>query len=372
MNRHLRDASHLYLYLGLLWQRAEGIRFSNGTDLRSVLAKFHKTSQTPISIRNFLVSLSQTGRELEANFRNLLSKADTASALNEEYLRFAGQVFDLLEMAAQLRHQIVLPDWKIEGGKAQPQERPDTSAKPADTLQSRMGIVLRQFFNLEFNVRQQRYTLAVSNLTRILEELLTKDSFAFKKEFLRHANFMATVAEARDSREVAAAIELFALPPGSSRMKKQSNFSVSLNSYGGLAYGWEQDFDDAVNEAIDGKSVLSASAPLGIDINFGLGDAGSLSLYSQLIDVGAVFAFRFTDETSNIPELKFQNLLAPGFYGVYGFGKNLPLSVGAGAQLGPNLRKVDPSAGLQVETTSAWRFGFFLSVDIPVTHFYSK
>ncbi|MCC6727056.1 MAG: hypothetical protein IT258_21315, partial [Saprospiraceae bacterium] len=226
--------------------------------------------------------------------------------------------------------------------------------------------------DLELNVRQHHYTLAVTNLTRILTELLNKDDFKFKKDFLRHVNFMAAVAEAKDAKEVAAAIDMFALPPGSSRMKKQSKWSISLNSYGGLGYGRENDFDATVEEAIKGKNVLAPSAPLGIDLNKGLGNKGSLSLYAQVIDVGAVFAYRFSDETSAIPELKFQNIVAPGGYLIYGFGNNIPASLGIGAQLGPNLRKIDPGLGLNETMTNAWRFGFILSVDIPITHFYTK
>jgi hypothetical protein len=121
----------------------------------------------------------------------------------------------------------------------------------------------------------------------------------------------------------------------------------------------------------DGK-VFAPSAPIGIDFNFGLKNAGSLSLYAQAIDVGALFAYRFSDETSAVPELKFQNIVAPGGYLIYGFGNNIPVSFGIGAQLGPNLRKIDDSLGLDVKTTKAWRFGIMAAVDIPVTHFYSR
>ena len=112
---------------------------------------------------------------------------------------------------------------------------------------------------------------------------------------------------------------------------------------------------------------------MGIGLNFGIPkNSSSISLYTQLVDVGAIFAYRFSDQTERIPEIKFENIIAPGFYAIYGFGNNIPVSAGIGAQLGPNLRKIDPSAGLSVDETSAWRFGFILSVDIPITHFYTK
>ncbi|MCU0347400.1 MAG: hypothetical protein MUC59_10680 [Saprospiraceae bacterium] len=375
VSRRMRDISHVYLYLGLLWQQGEGLKFSNGRDFRQALGQLERMNQTPVSLRNFLVSLAQTGKQLEAAAKELLAGTTHSFSLNEEYFRFANLVFELIGQARSLRQQIVLPDWKIEpDGKPTSQPKSDAQTLQTDTLERKITTVLQQLFDLEFNVRQERFTLAVANLTRLLSELLNAEDFdgKFKKEFLRHANFMATVAEAQDSREVAAAIELFALPPGSSRMKKQSEWSVSLNSYGGIAFGKENDFNDEVAEMVDKKGVLSPSAPLGICLNKGLGNAGSLSLYSQLIDVGALFAYRFSDQTSQVPELKFQNIVAPGGYLIYGFGNNLPISIGVGAQLGPNLRKVDPSLMLDVETTNAWRLGAVLSVDIPITHFYTR
>jgi hypothetical protein len=43
--------------------------------------------------------------------------------------------------------------------------------------------------------------------------------------------------------------------------------------------------------------------------------------------------------------------------------------LGIGAQRGPNLRKVDIGA-TPGKTASAWRYGMFLSVDIPVFNVY--
>jgi hypothetical protein len=378
VSREMRDISHVYLYLGLLWEQGKDLQFSNGTDFREALGKLGTMTQTPIALRNALVSLVQNARDMERMFKELVAGADLANiTLNEEYLRFATQVFDMLKQAKNLRHQIILPDWKVEeDGKPTGQPKTDAQSAQTDTLEHKLFTVLHQFFDLEFNVRQERYTLAVANLTRVLTELLNKDDFKFKKEFLRHVNFMATMAEAQTSEEMAEAIELFALPPGSSRMKKQSDWSISLNSYGGLGYGKEHDFEKVLRDSLGGKSVFAPYAPVGIDFNLGLKNAGSLSLYAQLIDVGAVFAYRFSDETSQIPELKFQNIVAPGGYFIYGFGNNIPTSIGIGAQLGPNLRKIKPDPGtgtpITEKTTNAWRFGIIFSVDIPITHFYTR
>ncbi|MBI1225535.1 MAG: hypothetical protein GC192_09900 [Bacteroidetes bacterium] len=418
VKRQMGNLEHVYIYLGLLWQQGINIKFSNGTDFRQALGAMATQATTPLSIRNYLVSLVQTVSLLEQSGKELLSQAKKVKSLknidldsltsagkdfekelqvlvtqvksnaflNDEYVRFAGLLFDFYDQARGLRKLFFSKDNKpkINNPKGQSVDenepnKPDKPSKivmpelpPIDQLERQLFSVMRNLFDLEFNIRQGHYTTAVTNLTGILTEILQEDDFKYKKQFLRHVNFMATVAEARDAKEIEAAIELFALPPGSSRMKKQSPVSVSLNSYGGIAYGWEHDINNVVDAAIKDSEVLSTSAPLGIDLNFGLGDQGSLSFFTQAIDVGALFAYRFSNETEQIPELKFQNIIAPGFYGIYGFPNNIPVSIGIGAQLGPNLRKVRDDLNLDVETTNAWRFGFILSVDIPITHFYTK
>ncbi|MBK9014821.1 MAG: hypothetical protein IPM82_12510 [Saprospiraceae bacterium] len=124
VSAQMRDISHVYIYLGLLWQQGNGLRFSNGADFRGSLGEMATMTQTPIALRNYLVSLAQTGKMVEKSFKNLLAKSDTASFLNDDYLRFAGLVFDFLEQTGSFRHQIILPDWKILDGK--PVEQPTT------------------------------------------------------------------------------------------------------------------------------------------------------------------------------------------------------------------------------------------------------
>lgn len=368
----LQNVSFTYLYLGLLYQQCKDVRYSDGVTLQDVLKKMHGGTELPVTFQNYLRDLSQTGELLDQSLSILKRRAGTDTISYDDYYRFATYMFDFLGQITRFRQEVKLPEWKIEGGIPVPVGIPNLKPGNLDTMENKFLGILRQLYELEFNVRQNHYTSAVNNVAFLLTQVLS-DGFTFKKEFLKYSNFMASVAEARSSREVATAIDLFALPPGSSRLKKQSAFSVSLNSYGGLAFGWENDVQQEVNDALDEKEVVAISAPVGIDLNFGLkNDLGSLSFYTQLIDVGAIFAYRFSNQTSRIPEIKFQNIIAPGFYMIYGFGNNIPVSAGIGAQLGPNLRKIDPSAGLSIDETSAWRFGFILSVDIPITHFYTK
>ena len=99
-------------------------------------------------------------------------------------------------------------------------------------------------------------------------------------------------------------------------------------------------------------------------------EAGSLGFFVPLLDVGAVTAFRFDDEnTQDLPELSWGNLLSPGVYLVYDFPARIPLAFGIGGQAGPSLRKVKQQGAPDIEQGGK-RIGAFIAVDIPITYFY--
>jgi hypothetical protein len=190
-----------------------------------------------------------------------------------------------------------------------------------------------------------------------------------RQKILKYGFFMASVAEAETSDQVAAAIDAVVLPPGSSVVKKQSRWSAALNAYTGLAGGQERLLDVGLNPS----GFAAVAAPVGITVSKGLGNAGSLSLLVPVIDIGALVAFRFEDDqTDLLPKLAWSNIVAPGAYIAYGFFNNIPVSVGLGAQIGPNLRSINPALPTAAETAKGWRWGGFISVDIPLFNLYSR
>ncbi|MGB0176037.1 MAG: hypothetical protein ACPF9D_02655, partial [Owenweeksia sp.] len=97
----------------------------------------------------------------------------------------------------------------------------------------------------------------------------------------------------------------------------------------------------------------------------------SLSLFLSIVDVGALASFRFDDpETESVPDIELKDIISPGAFFVVGLNK-MPLSIGAGAQIGPNLHDVNATT---VSTVSDHyvRYSIFLAVDIPILNFYTK
>lgn len=347
------DPLLFHLYMGLLWQKSEGVSFvgKDGTpkqNMRDILFTAAQSADLLNEWRNTIQGIGESVHNLQNTVHASARAGQEAiqqakSSVPDDFFRYSLALTDVLQTLNRSGKLILQRD--------------------NDLIPSEYISLFRQCNFLYFNVRQRNYTGAISNVIFCLN-VLGKDK-AEVQRLLKYANFVACVAEANSPEEVERAIELFALPPGSSRMKKQpKRFSVALNAYTGLAVGSEW----MANETAP-KTIAALAAPIGLSCSWGL-KKGSIGFFVPLIDVGAVTAFRFKDNNyQNLPELTWNNLLAPGFYAVYNFPGKWPIALGVGGQAGPALRKVS-DAGLTISDAGGARIGGFLAVDIPITYFY--
>ncbi len=217
-------------------------------------------------------------------------------------------------------------------------------------------------------IKEKRYGSAIVYLNLMLAHSVSESwEGGAEKEILKYGLFIANVANAESSDEVHAAIEAAALPSGSSSIKRRSDLNISINTYAGPFIANEV----MLNRAASEQNAFSAGlmAPLGIAVSKG-GRWGAVSLYTTLIDVGALVSFRFNDSDAEmLPEFKLQNIVSPGVHLIYGI-PNLPISVGGGLQFGPQLREV--TIDNATITSSAYRSSIFVAVDIPLFNIYTK
>lgn len=350
----LRDSATLYLYLGLLWQQGhqKNIGFSkpgSRVTLQDALSLVGRSQEHRAGLQQFLAQFGNAAEEVENRLRPLRADTGAEAVAYDRYYVFFDQFFSLMAHSITFKEQF-FGKWGA------------SSEMDSVFLGS-----LRHLNNINFNVRQRHYSAAVADLGGFLTDIALSNDKA-RQKILKYGFFMASVAEADHSDQVAAALEAVALPPGSSVVKKQTAWSAALNAYTGLAGGQEHLLDVGLAPA----GFAAVAAPVGITVSKGLGNAGSLSLLIPVIDVGALVAFRFKDDRADLlPKLSWSNIVAPGAYLAYGFFNNIPVSVGLGAQIGPNLRAIDPGLPTAV-TAKGWRWGGFLSVDIPLFNLYSK
>ena len=239
-------------------------------------------------------------------------------------------------------------------------------------------------------------TLERKELAPELTEKFTTDHAARKRklqEVFRYGAFLAAVAQSRNPEDIKQAIRAIALPTGSYSIKRRSFANVSLNTYPGLTGGLEFARSDSQEELAPN---FGFTAPVGLAFSWGFrsrindekylnnpryrrrvdrspevhdnrflnGHAGSL--FFPLIDLGAVVLFRLDGSTNALPEdVGFQQVFSPGVVYSHGF-PNLPISLLAGAQVSPQLRKFGD------EPADAIRFNLGVTVDLPMANFYTR
>jgi|GEM_PF-1191872 len=237
-----------------------------------------------------------------------------------------------------------------------------------------------------YDIKSQNYTALVLHTSDILGMLL-QDKFSYKDDFIKYGTFMANIIEADNSNEVKEAIEAAVLPVGSSSIKRETYSNISLNAFIGPMVGMEYLPGLTQNQM---APVVGITAPLGLAFNWGNQGNGkrdepittrmrngrevggkSYSLFFPLIDVGALSTFRISDDSSNVAaDIKLANIIAPGVYFYWGLGK-VPVSIGLGAQVGPQLRDINAEV-VNIDKNFYVRAGLNVVVDIPFFNFYTR
>jgi len=361
----IQDPISLNIYFGLIYQQAknENIQFKNGVRLDTIIAK---GSDQRKALEIYLKELQKLANVVTRSIESIKDlEKDKVSF--EHYFSLYSSSLDLIEHASSL--------YKVQDLKL---------PKPDDKLLTQISLA-RAGGNIALDINRRNYSSAIIGIYELYASTITDKSAEPVKPFiLKYGAFMAAVVQAEDSDEVAAAIEAVALPSGSSRIKRESAFNVSLNSYVGLFTGYER-IKGVDNDGFKFNS-YGVAAPIGISISrghsilfLGTGDKGwkegkkgwSSSLFLSVVDIGALAAFRFANDTiETVPNVELKDIISPGVFLSIGIPK-APLSFNLGYQAGPLLRKVDEDLNLEYNQNYT-RFSISLCVDIPLVNFYTK
>ena len=305
---------------------------------------------------------------------NIQQLVETFNALTT-----SGLAFNSAQYKTYMQRLLSLLENSIEWGELLEVIDSEANVRQVIELTSQVFGISEQIADQELD---QVVVFAISTLQQLFAQA---DSTDFIRLFSRYANFAVDLINADTSTLALTVLETAALPVQSYRTKRRYPFEVSLNAYPGL-FGAIEFLDERDLETINQNNVnvverdqftFGFTAPIGLAFSFSKGQYdlnsspqyASSSIFLSLIDVGALTAFRIQEETDLLPELKFENIFAPGIHYVYGF-KNSPISIGGGIQYGPGLRRV--SANELSVSASGWRAGIFLGVDIPVLRIFTK
>jgi hypothetical protein len=199
-------------------------------------------------------------------------------------------------------------------------------------------------------------------------------------EFLRNTGpCVAAIANSASSTDLSSAAEACFVPAAGVPDKQGAAFSVSLNSYFGVAASAE-----TLSGGLAGTGAARTSAhagfaaPVGLAFNWGQVThdhkssacdgffcTGDWSLFVPVVDLGAVAAWRLGGGTSQVSDITWSNIVAPGLYVVWG-QKGSPLTVLFGAQYGPELTKVSTGGGSTIERSALQFPCLEVTFDIPL------
>jgi hypothetical protein len=389
----------LQIYLGLLRQEAknEGIAFISNhkpVGLDVLLDNAFNKGKSAMALfkncRQYIQNIMGKAESIEKNWATL-SKTQNDSTRIEIYLQTINKTIDLLESAVDI--ETIYASTKIHQFK--------------DSCQKYFAL-LKTSSDLAADINRHNYISAIVNVSDILNQTISKNwrykinnakakiiqpdllqLAAAQSKIIKYGNFMAALALAQNSDQVANIIETVAMPAGSARIKRETAFNVSLNAYCGLYYGYEKihglnnDGLKQVNLDFKKWNSFGLSAPIGFAISWGhQGTAKqrlkshiygwSTSAFLSVVDIGALAAFRFNaanDSVKTVSKIQLKDIISPGIFLSIGLPKS-PISINLGYQLGPLLQQVTAKQNTYSQNYS--RFSISICTDLPVLNFYSR
>lgn len=378
-------------FLGLLYQygkyRFRQLNFKTGSGTLNVLESINDLADHEADIKawfNYLSTLVIKTQNLNALVKTYERKGSDSLKIEQLYTYFQASV-DILKYATRVTQLPGLRDPGLAQKFSVYFETADAAASlivNANRAQYTAAVsdavriydLVRNKYHDE-TVTLLKDALAVSGITadqkKVLEAQLQREMEVrgLTKNFFRYGTFMATVADADSPKEVSDAIEAFALPAGSSRIKRESPFNVSLNAYAGLYAGYERISGLKADKDVKINS-YGVTVPIGVAISTSRAH-WSYSAFLSLVDLGAVAAFRVKNDSVNeVPSIQLKDIFSPGLFFSLGLPKS-PISLNLGAQVGPNLRKVTTTEN-DYSGNTYLRFSLSVLVDIPLLNFYTK
>lgn len=193
-------------------------------------------------------------------------------------------------------------------------------------------------------------------------------------KYTRSIAFISQLATIENSQDIEALLQAYALPIGSSSIKRHSKSNLSLNGYVGLTGGREVAFlPDAKQNAFN----IGLTAPIGVSYTHSLSRKSpkSFTFFVSLIDIGSLVNQRLGNDSVVYNNLKLETFFSPGA-GLYWNFPKMPVTIGIQFSYIPNLRNITYENNNAVITTSKYtnisRFNFSTLVDIPFFTLYNR
>ncbi len=208
-----------------------------------------------------------------------------------------------------------------------------------------------------------------NDFQRAIPLLLTEFGkyMAGEGKYTRSMAFISQMVTIEDPEDFEALLQAYALPIGSSSIKRNSKTNISINGYVGLTGGREM----ALGDITQWRTDVGLAAPIGISVTK---FKGNVSFFASFIDLGSIVNQRINNDTVSYSNLKLEHFFTPGAGIFYNFPK-APVSIGVHLNYIPDLRTIKYENNTAVVTNtnvSVVRFNISALVDIPFFTLYNK
>ncbi len=200
-------------------------------------------------------------------------------------------------------------------------------------------------------------------------------AFNLQQNVLRYGHFVADIVDARSPDQVQSILQSYASPVGTSRLKRNNAFNVSLNAYLGPSVAYEVALGNEVDES---GIVTSLSTPIGLALSWRNAKERendltfrSWTALISVLDIAPVLSYNFGQGAlASTPDLSVGDFVAPGLFLFYNLPRS-PFSGGFGYQQTAAVRTISMD-GIETRNYRAGRFTLFLGIDVPVFSLFTK
>jgi hypothetical protein len=258
-----------------------------------------------------------------------------------------------------------------------------TSLGARDTRLKSIPVVSNHALDFVYHLNTKNHSQAINSLLKLLGSMnkmteqnsLVKNNEAYQKrenalEYLhKYGDFISGVIDAREAQQVKYLLEEIADPPGTSRLKRTSRNTISLNAYLGLA-GIMERWTDQKLSANDQKWAPTAALTMPIGVTWSWltrRNKQSFSLFVSMLDLGAILHFRDSDSALAQTDLTFKNMFKPGAQ-IHWNIKKSPFYLGVGWQTGPQFVRINDVQSAVQSNRVFLGFG----VDVPIRTLYKR
>jgi hypothetical protein len=197
----------------------------------------------------------------------------------------------------------------------------------------------------ELQIKKARLERQKKNLKTVVFNL---------SEVIKYVNLLAALTKAENSEAVERLLETYALPVGSSRIKKVTKFNIAANSYIGGYFG---------RSGLPGSGFSNEygfTAPIGLTFSTGFKKWGSVSLFLSAFDIGGTVRYKLNNQGKYEQDVTFAGIISPSAQIVLGFPFYFPVSFGFGVQW------ITPAVENTNNIPLMPTFNTFIGIDIPL------